>query len=153
MKIQEILEEDLVNPSLFAKDKKGVLEELSELLAVRYKEIDKAQLLEVLLEREKLGTTGIEDGVAIPHAKLKNLHKVVIAFGRSMKGVDFQSVDGKLTNLIFLLVAPEDTAGTHLKTLARLSRLLKDASFRKKLLEAKDRKELYKVILQEDEKF
>jgi PTS system nitrogen regulatory IIA component len=115
--------------------------------------MDLDELVSVLEEREKLGSTAIGDGVAIPHGKLKGLNQLVASFGRSVKGVDFESIDGKPTYIFFLLVAPENTAGIHLKALARISRLLKDKKFRENLLKAKTANDLFEIIKEEDDKF
>ena len=152
MKIVDFLPEDLVFPSLSASSKEGVLEELARGLAAVHPEIDPAKLVEVLLEREKLGSTAIGDGIAIPHGKLPGLGSVLGAFGRHPQGLDFQSLDGAPTKLFFLLVAPEASAGMHLKALARVSRLLKDGAFRTRLVAADTRETLYKLIREEDEK-
>jgi PTS system nitrogen regulatory IIA component len=152
VKIVDFLPEDLVFPSLNADTKEGVLAELARDLSQVHKEIDPARLVEVLLEREKLGSTAIGDGIAIPHGKLPGLRAVLGAFGRHPRGLDFQSLDGAPTKLFFLLVAPEDSAGMHLKALARVSRLLKDASFRNRLVAAASREDLFKLIREEDEK-
>jgi PTS system nitrogen regulatory IIA component len=153
MKITDILDESSVIQDLRATTKKGVLEELSNVLVERGKLPDHEKVVEVLLEREKLGSTGIGDGIAIPHGKMRGIKELVISFGRSIKGVDFESIDNKPTHLFFLLVAPENSAGVHLKALARISRLLKDSSFRNRLMEARDRQDLFMVIAEEDEKF
>jgi PTS system nitrogen regulatory IIA component len=100
-----------------------------------------------------LNSTALGDGVAIPHGKLPGVRRVIAAFARSKAGVDFQSLDGKPTHLFFLLVAPEDSAGAHLKALARISRLLKDPSFRSRLLEAPDAKALWATIRDEDARY
>ncbi|MFN8644502.1 MAG: PTS sugar transporter subunit IIA [Candidatus Binatia bacterium] len=106
----------------------------------------------MLWERERLGNTAIGDGIAIPHGKLPGLSGVIGAFGRHPGGVDFESLDGSPTHLFFLLVAPEDSVGQHLKALARVSRLLKDRAFRERLLTAPDRATLFRLIREEDEK-
>ena len=152
MKIAEFLREDLILPDLQATDKAGVLRELCAPLA-RAHGLEAGRLTEVLLEREKLGSTGVGEGVAIPHGKLPGLKQVVAAFGRSLEGVDFQSLDGKPTHLFFLLAAPEDSAGAHLKALARISRLLKDDAFRARLMKAADAHELYAAIRDEDARY
>lgn len=152
MKIVDFLPPELVFPDLHATTKEGVLEELGRGLAQVHAEIDPARLVEVLLDREKLGSTAIGDGIAIPHGKLPGLSSVLGAFGRHAKGLDFQSLDGAPTKLFFLLVAPEDSAGMHLKALARVSRLLKDAAFRSRLVAAETREALYQLIREEDEK-
>ncbi|HXN54964.1 MAG TPA: PTS sugar transporter subunit IIA, partial [Myxococcales bacterium] len=108
------------------------------------------RLLEVLLEREKLGSTGIGEGVAIPHGKLAGVPSVIAAFGRSRAGIDFAAVDGKPARLFFLLFAPENSAGIHLKALARISRLLRSPTFRQAILDAPDRLAIHRLIVQED---
>ncbi|MBW2059500.1 MAG: PTS sugar transporter subunit IIA [Deltaproteobacteria bacterium] len=153
MKISEILNKDLLIPDLQSKDKRGVLEELAGVLVAQGKLRDLKKVVEVLLEREKLGSTGIGDGIAIPHGKIRDLDGVVASFGRSRQGVDFESIDQKPTHLFFLLVAPENSAGTHLKALARISRLLKDPNFRKRLMEAETREQLYQIISEEDAQY
>jgi PTS system nitrogen regulatory IIA component len=153
MKISEILNKDLLIPDLQSKNKKGVLEELASVLVAQRKLPDLERAVEVLLDREKLGSTGIGDGIAIPHGKIKDLGGVVASFGRSREGVDFESIDQKPTYLFFLLVAPENSAGIHLKALARISRLLKDPNFRKRLMEAEDREKLFQIISEEDAQY
>jgi PTS system nitrogen regulatory IIA component len=129
------------------------LEELSTVLVQEGKLPDRDKVVEVLLEREKLGSTGIGDGIAIPHGKMKGIKELVASFGRSIQGIDFESIDNKPTHLFFLLVAPENSAGVHLKALARISRLLKDSRFRNRLMEAEDSRSLFQIIVEEDEKF
>lgn len=153
MKITDILDEASVIQDLASTSKKGILEELSNVLVERGKLPDRDKVVEVLLEREKLGSTGIGDGIAIPHGKMKGIKGLVTSFGRSIKGVNFESIDNKPTHLFFLLVAPENSAGIHLKALARISRLLKDSGFRNRLMEASDRQDLFRIIAEEDEKF
>ena len=152
MKISELINERLIISEFKGKSKKQVLEELAKHLALNKKNIDPDELLRVLVEREKLGSTGIGDGVAIPHGKLNGLENIILVFGKSSEGIDFDSIDNKSVNLIFLLVAPANSAGVHLKALARLSRLLKDKKFRQELLDASDEKSLYKIIVSEDDK-
>jgi len=152
MKITSILLEDSLIPELRAKDKKSVIRELSEAMGRSTDFIDPDQLVHILLEREKLGSTGIGSGVAIPHGKLSDLEDIVAGFGRSKEGIDFDSQDGEPTHLFFVLVAPENSAGLHLKALAKLSRLLKNPQFRQKLMEAPDRPTLFRAIQDEDEK-
>lgn len=151
MKISELINDRLIIPNFTGKSKKQVLEELAKHLALNKKNIDPDELLRVLIEREKLGSTGIGDGVAIPHGKLNGLENIILVFGKSNEGVDFESIDGRPVNLIFLLVAPSNSAGVHLKALARLSRLLKDKNFRQELLDASDAQSLYNIIANEDE--
>jgi len=153
MKITELMDETLIIPELCSKTKKDVLKELVECIVRKEAEINSNELLRVLLEREELGSTGIGDGIAIPHGKVKKIKNLVVSFGRSFEGVDFQSMDGKPTHLIFLLIAPENSAGIHLKALARISRLLKDSRFRKNIMEAASSQEIYDIIAREDEKY
>ncbi len=153
MKITEILPETLVIPALTGKNKEEVLRELANAMAAQHPDIDANRLVDVLWERERLGSTAIGDGIAIPHGKLPGLKTVLGAFGRHPQGVDFQSLDGKPTKLLFLLVAPEDSVGQHLKALARVSRLLKDSAFRNQLMTAPDRGELFRCIREEDDKY
>jgi PTS system nitrogen regulatory IIA component len=153
MKILDVLSsEALIAPDLAGKNKDEVVHELARHLAAQYREIDAERLVQVLWERERLGSTAIGDGIAIPHGKLPSLGGVIGAFGRHVAGVDFDSLDGKPTRLFFLLVAPEESVGQHLKALARVSRLLKDTGFRESLLAAPDRAELFRLIREEDEK-
>jgi len=153
MKLSEILEENYIIPDLKAIDKKGVLEELSDAIISHDPSLDKSSLVKVLLDRERLGSTGIGDGVAIPHGKFHGISHPIISFGRSREGLDFESMDGEPAFLFFLLVAPEDSASVHLKALAKIARILKNSSFRKILMEAPTRKELYQTIIQNDEEF
>ena len=152
MKIMDIIDIDLINAELKARSKREVLRELADMIAKK-EGLDIKTLIPVLDEREKLGSTGIGDGIAIPHGKLRGLKRLVASFGRSDKGVDFESIDGKPAHLFFLLMAPENTAGMHLKALARISRLLKDTKLRERLMESKTTQEVYKVLQEEDEKF
>ena len=153
MKLTDILPEGLIIQSLHGADKDAVLRELAQCMAEAQPKINAQRLADVLWEREKLGSTAIGDGIAIPHGKLAALPTVVAAFGRHRAGVDFQSLDGKPTRLFFLLVAPEDSVGQHLKALARVSRLLKDPAFRERLLTAESPDAIYQAICEEEEKY
>ena len=153
MKIKQILDKNCVVPQLSASTKEEVVAELAEILSKCYPEISREETVAILLEREKLGSTGIGNGIAIPHGKLPALTQIVTGFGRSSAGIPFDSQDGKPAHLFFVLLAPENAASLHLKALARLSRLLKDVHFRNKLMEAKDETEIYNEIILEDEKF
>ena len=152
MKILEVLQKEAILEDLKSIDKKGILEELVAPVA-RAANVSDDGLVRVLMDRERLGSTGIGGGVGIPHGKLKNLENIVLGFGLSRKGVDFESMDGKPTHIFFLLVTPENSTGLHLKMLARISRLLKDESFKARLMSASDREEIYEIIRQEDEDF
>jgi nitrogen PTS system EIIA component len=108
--------------------------------------VNEDRTVEILLERESLGSTGIGEGMAIPHGRSKEVKKILASFGRSLPGLDFQSLDGKPTHLFFLLIAPENSAGIHLKALAQISRLMKDQAFRKRLMEANSPDEVYSIF-------
>ena len=153
MKLSEIFEPDNIIPDLKAKDKKGGLEELCEPILVREPSLNKASLVRALLDRERLGSTGIGDGVAIPHGKLPGIRHAILVFGRSQKGLDFESIDGMPAHLLFLLVVPRNRRKIHLKTLAIIEGLMKNGSSRKGLMQATTRAELYKRIVQDDEEF
>ncbi len=153
MRLSEILGENNVIPDLKARDKKAVLEELAQTIVDQEPALDKNALVKVLLERERLGSTGIGDGVAIPHGKFNGLTQPMVSFGRSRKGLDFESMDGQPAFLFFLLVAPENSTSIHLKALARIAKILKSSSFRKALMEVPTKKELYQTIIQNDEEF
>ena len=153
MKITDFLTPEMIAPSLKGQTKPEVLQELAGCLTREHPEIPLAEMSTVLAERERLGSTAIGDGIAIPHGKLPKVTKILGTFGRHVQGVDFESLDGNPTHLFFMLVAPEDSASLHLKALARVSRLLKEASFRSRLLAAKDSDELYSLIKEEDNKY
>jgi len=151
MKLSEIFTPQLIVSDLKAHDKKGVLEELSQVITEQNPSLNKRSLLQVLLERERLGSTGIGDGIALPHGKLAELSNLLISFGRSTNGLDFDSIDEQPAYLFFLLLAPENSAGMHLTALAKISRMLKDTNFRQRLMGAKSKNEIYKVIMDMDE--
>jgi nitrogen PTS system EIIA component len=153
MKIMDILVRDAVILDLVSETKDEVLEEMSQALAKAEVGIDADRLLEVLVEREALQSTGIGEGVAIPHGKLPGLDRLVASFARSVEGIDFQSIDGQATQLFFLLVVPEHSGGQHLKALARISRFFRDAAFRKKLLDAERLEQIFRAVEEEDAKF
>lgn len=153
MKITEILAPEMVLPELKGSTKDQVLKELAQGLAAKYPAIKLEDLIAVLSERERLGSTAIGDGIAIPHGKLRGANKIIGVFGRHREGVDFESLDGNPTRIFFVLVAPEDSASLHLKALARVSRLLKDDAFRARLIEATDSAEIYRLIKEEDNKY
>jgi PTS system nitrogen regulatory IIA component len=153
MKILDYLDEEWVIADLQGLDKTSLLKELSSVLVKPCKVTSVEELLQVLLDREKLGSTGIGEGIAIPHGRLKKLKKFFISFGRSVKGVDFDAIDRKPSQLFFLVMAPENSAVDNLKLLSRIVTLLKEPSFKKRLMEAPSRKELFKVIAEADEKY
>ena len=151
MHLAEVFSADMVWPELSSENKEGVLRELSDLIAQREPQLNSDVLYTVLSDREKLGSTGIENGVAIPHAKVDGLLRIIVACGRSVAGMDFDAHDTKPTHLFFVLLAPMNATGMHLKVLARLSRLLKEARVRNRLMEAHGADDLYRIIIEEDE--
>jgi PTS system nitrogen regulatory IIA component len=152
MKIMDILVNDAVILELGVRTKRDVLSELAGALAKVEPQIEADRLLEVLLEREALQSTGIGEGVAIPHGKLAGLDRLVASFARSSEGVDFDSIDGQNTHHFFLLVVPEHSGGQYLKALARISRFFRDAAFRRQLSEAVSVEDILRAIDEEDAK-
>jgi PTS system nitrogen regulatory IIA component len=153
MQIIDMFKKEYIIEELKAKSKRAVLVELSEIFTHYHSGIQGEAMVEVLLDREKLGSTGIGDGIAIPHGKLKGLDHLVIAFGRSREGIDFDAIDGKPVHIFFLLMAPESSTGQHLKALAKISRMLKDQEFRSSLMSAKNTEEIYQIIADKDESY
>jgi PTS system nitrogen regulatory IIA component len=152
MKILDVMPKEAILDDLKSQNKKGLLEELVIPLAASTG-LSADELVRVLMERERLGSTGIGGGIGIPHGKIKDLDSLVLGFGLSRKGIDFDSIDGEPTYIFFVLITPEDSTGLHLKLLARISRILKNDHFKERLLNAADRDELYDIINQEDEEF
>lgn len=152
MKILEVMSKEAILDDLKSQNKKGILEELVVPLASSTG-LNSEDLVRVLMERERLGSTGIGDGIGIPHGKIKDLESLVLGFGLSRNGINFESIDGEPTHIFFVLITPEDSTGLHLKLLARISRILKNDHFKERLLNAADRDELFEIIKQEDEEF
>ena len=153
MKISEILTKENIIKDLKSFDKESVLEELSNFLKDRGEIPNKKNLLLSLIEREKLGSTGIGENVAIPHAKIRDIDKIITVFARSQIGVEFESLDQKPVNFIYLILAPENSTGQHLKALARISRLFKNPSLRESVLRANEIDQIYSILVDEDSKF
>ena len=152
MKIMDILVKDAVILDLGVRTKRDVLAEMAAALAKVEPRIEADRLLEVLLEREALQSTGIGDGVAIPHGKMAGLDRLVASFARSPEGVDFESIDRRPTHHFFLLVVPEHSGGQYLKALARISRFFRDAAFRQQLTSAEEQSDIIRAIAEEDTK-
>jgi PTS system nitrogen regulatory IIA component len=152
MKLSEILPREAIIPSLVSKDKKGVLEELARSVAPLAK-AGSDEIVRVLLEREQLGSTGIGGGIGIPHGKLSTIDSIVVGFGLSRKGVEFDSLDNKPVHIVFLLITPEKSTGSHLRVLAQISKLLRKNQFKESLLRTKSVDEIQKIILDIDEEF
>lgn len=150
MRIEDVLEESCVIHEIKGHTKEQVLAEL--VMALKKAKIiqNENEVVKVILEREKLGSTGIGEGVAIPHGKLKGIENIICVFGRSTTGVDFDAVDQKPVHIFFLLLAPEGSASLHLKMLSRISKLLRNPSFKKRLMELGDAHAIYRSIVEED---
>jgi len=153
MKIIDLLDPKCILTDLQASSKRGVLEELAAAVVSGQKEVNLQNVVEVLMERERLGSTGIGDNIAIPHGKLPQLNQMLLAFGRSIKGVDFDSMDGKASHLFFLLLAPVNASGLHLKALAKISRMLMSQTFRDSLMMSSGGEEILRLIAEKDAEF
>jgi len=150
MKMSDFLDRNAIVRDLKATNKKEVLEELCTALVALYPALDRDKMVCILLDRERLGSTGVGEGVAIPHGKMGDLDRLVACFGRSTRGVEFGAIDDQPVALFFLLLVPENSAGVHLKALAKISRLLKRPSVRLDLLNAASQEDMYGILTQED---
>jgi PTS system nitrogen regulatory IIA component len=151
MKVADFLDPRSIVKELGGGNKMEVLEELCRVLVAHDPDLDQDKMVGILLDRERLGSTGVGEGVAIPHGKMENLDRLVACFGRSSQGVEFEAVDKKPVHLFFLLFAPENSAGIHLKALAKISRLLKRPSLREELLSVPESENIYDVLTREDD--
>ncbi len=146
MKLAEYLDKDLIVSDLSARTKPEVLAELVSSLSAKFPNLDPKRVVQVLMDREMLGTTGIGDGIAIPHGKLDSIDQVLVIVGRSRTGVDFASLDHKPASIFFTVLAPSSVVGLHLKLLATVSRLLKDSSFRQAFANSPGQDELWELL-------
>jgi PTS system nitrogen regulatory IIA component len=153
MKLTDYLTIEDILPHLASTNKEEVLVELTSALVARHPEFVHDEVLQVLTERERLGSTGIGDGIAIPHGKLRKSEKITLLFARSSQGVAYGALDGRPVQLFFVLLAPQSAAGMHLKMLARISRILKDQKVRHALVAAADVAALYTLISDQDNQF
>jgi PTS system nitrogen regulatory IIA component len=145
MDLADLIAPEAVFPALKAKTKKQALQELAQ-RAAKVTGIDAREILDTLLQRERLGSTGVGRGIAIPHGRVPALHKIVTVFARLDGAIDFEALDDEPVDLIFLLLAPEHAGADHLKALARISRLLREPSSIEKLRASKDRAAIYSVL-------
>ncbi|MFO7930268.1 MAG: PTS sugar transporter subunit IIA [Desulfosalsimonas sp.] len=152
MKILDYISSETTLTELASTDKKGVIDELAEPVAGQTG-INHREIVRVLIERERLGSTGIGDGIAIPHGKIVSLDSLVLGFGLSRKGVNFEAIDGKPTHIFFLLLSPDNSTGIHLRILARISKLLRDESFKQQLMRSKTPDDVIETIREVDEDF
>jgi PTS system nitrogen regulatory IIA component len=151
MKIADYLSESLIINDLACADKNTVLKKFSDCVSQKFPKIPVDEVFTILKDREDLGSTGIGDGIAIPHGKTKKIDTLIVAFARSHEGISFDAIDDQPVKFFFLLLAPEDSAGLHLKALAKISRMLKDPGFRERLAGAKDATELFQLIQEKDD--
>jgi nitrogen PTS system EIIA component len=152
MKISQILKKESIVAELTSTSKPGILKELARAV-VPTAGIDAEKIAGVLMERESLGSTGIGGGIAIPHGKLIGVSDIILGFGRSKSGVEYDSLDGRPVHLFFLLLTPENSTGGHLKVLAQISKLLKMEHFKQELRTAETVDDIYEFILEQDEAF
>lgn len=152
MKILDFLYRETVNTNLQSTDKKGVLDELAAPVA-ELMHIDHGEIVRVLTERERMGSTGIGKGIAIPHGKLGGLENLVVGFGLSRRGVDFDAIDGRASDIFFLLLSPDNSTGLHLRFLARISKTLKEENFRENLRKVSCPDDVIRIISGVDEDF
>ncbi|MBF0228038.1 MAG: PTS sugar transporter subunit IIA [Desulfamplus sp.] len=152
MKLSDILDKDSIIADLQSKDKKCVLEELANAVSMRTGTATQ-DIVKILLEREQLGSTGVGGGIAIPHGKLANITSIVVGFGLSREGIEFDSLDNRPVHIFFLLIIPSNSTGVHLSVLAYISRLLKQSHFKESLLKSESIEELQQIINSIDEEF
>ena len=153
MKIDEILKKESVIADIAGKNKLDVIKEMTERLKQNDTIKDDQALFTTLMEREKLGSTGIGENVAIPHGKSDELTQIITVFARSLSGVNFESLDQKPVHFVCMVIAPAHSTGQHLKALAKISRLFKNQKLREGILKAEDSNAIYSILLEEDSKF
>ncbi len=153
MKIDDILKKESIIANLAGTNKEEVLHEITDFLQELGLIENKESLFNTLMEREKLGSTGIGENVAIPHGKSDELSQIVTVFGRSIGGIDFESLDQKPVHFVCMVIAPSNSTGQHLKALARISRLFKNQNLRQGILELENAEQIYSLLLEEDSKF
>ena len=152
MKIHEILVQQGIKIGMESTDKEGALKELAAVLAKIANVGDQKAIVKSLIERENLGSTGIGQGIAIPHGKTDKVDHLIAVMGTSQKGVNFDALDGELVYIFFLLLTPKDTSGPHLKALAQISRLLRDTYFCELIRKCRTPEEVHRLIKNEEEK-
>ncbi len=150
IRLADLLRENHVITDLKSRAKNEALDEMVAEISSRVSSLKTEALRSSLLERERLGSTGIGHGVAIPHGKIKGLNEIMVFFGRSRKGVDFNSTDKQPVHLFFVIIVPEKAAAAHLKVLASISHLLKNQDFRGKLMRAANAADIHRIIAEAD---
>lgn len=150
MKLADLLSEELIKIPLTGRTKEEVIEELIDVLVAAGKVGDREKILKAVLDRERVMSTGVGDGVAIPHGKAEGVKELAACFGKTKREIDFQSLDEKPVRLVFMLVGPPDVTGPHLKALSRISRLMHKKPFRERLLRARTPREVLNAIQEEE---
>ncbi|MDC0207361.1 PTS sugar transporter subunit IIA [Nitrospinae bacterium] len=153
MKIEEILKKESVIPDLLGDSKVKVIKEMTQCLKKNNFIKNDQALFETLMEREKLGSTGIGENVAIPHGKSDEVTQIITVLARSKKGVEFESLDQKPVHFVCMVIAPIHSTGQHLKVLARVSRIFKNQGIREEILKAENSDTIYSILMNEDSKF
>lgn len=153
MKLADVLYKDSIISDLKSKSKTEVLKEFSSYVSKVLQNLNSEKIYETLIEREKLCSTAIDEGVAIPHCKFGGVTNFIAVFGRSKGGIDFESLDGKPTQLFILILSPDNSSGDHIKVLARVSKIFKNSETRSRLMKASSNDEIYNILIDEDDKF
>ena len=148
--LADLLREDYILTDLKARDKGEALDEMVSTISSKVRGLDRATVLSSLLDREKLGSTGIGHGVAVPHGKIRGLSEIILFFARSRKGVEFDSMDKMPVHLFFIIIVPEKAIAAHLKILASISHLLKNQEFRVKMMRSEKQSEIYRTMVEAD---
>lgn len=150
MKISSILEKDNIIMNLKSKNKKSVIVEMINYLYKNKKIAETEHPIQAVMEREKIGTTGMGQGVAIPHGRTTAVNDLVASFGISREGIDFEALDGEKVHLVFLLLSPLKSTGKHLKALATISRIFSDKFVRQSLRRAETKEEVLRIFKEEE---
>jgi len=151
MKVSKFIKIENIVPELKAENKTEVLKELAGIVTSNFSNLNYQKTLEALQERENLCSTAMDEGVAIPHGKLHGISNIIIAFGKSSKGIDFDSLDNKPTTLFIMLLSPEDSSKQHIKALAKISNIFKNNTFRNNIINSDNAEEILEFITEEDE--
>ncbi|MEX1000428.1 MAG: PTS sugar transporter subunit IIA [Thermodesulfobacteriota bacterium] len=153
MKLADFLEVETVIPKLKANTKQDVIKELADNISNVYPNINNERLIEALLYREKLSSTALDSGVAVPHAKISGITEILLGFGRSLEGIIFESLDKKPTNFFITLITPEDVTGIRIQLLARISKVFRNQDLRSRLMNCDSEQAIFQTIKLEDEKY
>ena len=153
MKLADFLEVETIFPTLKANTKRDVIKELADNISNVHPNINNERLTEALLDREKLCSTALDSGVAVPHAKISGITEIILGFGRSLEGIVFESLDKKPTNFFITLITPEDVTGIRIQLLARISKVFRNQDLRSRLMNCDSEQAIFQTIKLEDEKY